>query len=263
MARSMIQEWRARLADSDLPSTTKLVGLVWSLDANADGTNGHPGGARMASRCSLSKRAVFEHLGNLADPSNGWLREEFHGSFKGKNKAAKASEYAAVIPPVGDGGSPRAAVRGSGKTPPVGDGGSPRAAVRGHGSGTRGHGPLGDSDATKTGPVGDSDAQNTGSVGDGGSLQEKYYQYFDQGTPPASGSAGATPSAESSRTGKTKASDIRCACGEVGYVIGELPDGPVYECAVGHRTSLVWAEVGRPDWGPRPPVIDHGPDEIL
>lgn len=63
--------WQQCIADSDLPSTTKLVALTVALYGAADGSRIYPGIRDLARRTSLSQRATSVHVDGLV--RGGWL----------------------------------------------------------------------------------------------------------------------------------------------------------------------------------------------
>jgi hypothetical protein len=60
--------WQRALAKTDIrPVGRKLVAWTLAHHASADGTNAHPGVARLAVECGISERAVMGHLAALRD----------------------------------------------------------------------------------------------------------------------------------------------------------------------------------------------------
>jgi len=60
-------EWERAVLRIAMPTTTKLVGLALATYGNRDGSNAHPGEARLARELGLSQRAVRKHLALLRD----------------------------------------------------------------------------------------------------------------------------------------------------------------------------------------------------
>ncbi len=87
--------WRRAIAESDLPSTRKLVALALSLWMNERGASAYPGADTLAKDTSLSVRAVRDHLQGLVD--DGWLELVEKGGLKGARRHANV--YAATIAP--------------------------------------------------------------------------------------------------------------------------------------------------------------------
>ncbi len=67
--KPLVCEWRERvLADTNLPSTTRLVLLTLSVQ---DGSSCHPSTRRLAKETGLSERSVITHLENAV--TDGWI----------------------------------------------------------------------------------------------------------------------------------------------------------------------------------------------
>lgn len=69
--RTRLFDWRTALLDSDLPSTTKLVGLVLSTHMNRSGDSCFPGTELLMKQTSLGRSAVLGHLQALKQ--TGWV----------------------------------------------------------------------------------------------------------------------------------------------------------------------------------------------
>jgi hypothetical protein len=85
--------WRDAVRDSELGSTTKLVGFVLSTYLNGSGLARHPGPGRqtLARGCSLTDRAVDEHLRLLE--AAGYLQVEWS-----KGGRSRTHGFTAVLP---------------------------------------------------------------------------------------------------------------------------------------------------------------------
>lgn len=94
--RPPVVVWRDSIANSDLPSTARLVALTLSLWMNTDGTNARPGGVTLQKASGLkSLRSVRSALTELVEA--GFLNvTEKGGSPRGK--ARTASVYDAAYP---------------------------------------------------------------------------------------------------------------------------------------------------------------------
>ncbi len=93
--RVNVFEWQRRMAASDLNPTRKL--LCWSLSryASRDGSNAHPGVARLMADCGIrSDKTVRSHLKVLTEL--GWIDRVFRGSSTGRK--ALSDEYALTAP---------------------------------------------------------------------------------------------------------------------------------------------------------------------
>lgn len=88
-------EWERALRMLNLPSTTKLVGLMLATYANGDdGREAHPGEDRLAADCCLSTRAVRTHLATLR--MAGLIERTRRGN--ANQHARIADVYALAIP---------------------------------------------------------------------------------------------------------------------------------------------------------------------
>jgi hypothetical protein len=86
-------EWERAVLRIAMPTTTKLVALALAVYANRDGSNAHPGEARLARELSLSERAIRKHLANLRDDLRLIVRES-----RGGSRGGYADTYRLGIP---------------------------------------------------------------------------------------------------------------------------------------------------------------------
>lgn len=86
--RPYVCVWRDHMADSDLPSTTKLVLHTVALNFDSSGTGAYPSLDTIARRASIDRSTAIRHLKRGAD----WLEQR-----KGRGRG-QATEYTAIIP---------------------------------------------------------------------------------------------------------------------------------------------------------------------
>lgn len=103
-----VWSWRQAIWESELAATTKIVLQALASHLNDMGEPMFPSQARLAQMCSLSERAVIQHL-QIAE-ERGWIKPRKR-ELKGSKWAA--NEYVAAWPdgvndvhPWGEGGSP-------------------------------------------------------------------------------------------------------------------------------------------------------------
>jgi Helix-turn-helix domain len=87
--------WDRAINKTDMPALRKHVAHTLAQHANADGTNAHPGVARLAPECSLSESAVKRHLAALRKA--GWIVRTFHASTTGRKGMADCYDLAVPI----------------------------------------------------------------------------------------------------------------------------------------------------------------------
>lgn len=73
-------DWERLLSACTLPRTTKLVGLLLAMYANADGSNAHPGRRRLAAWSQMTERAIEQHLTTLRNLGLIERIEKGHGN---------------------------------------------------------------------------------------------------------------------------------------------------------------------------------------
>ena len=86
--RPYVCVWREHMADSDLPSTTKLVLHTVALNFDSSGGGAYPSLDTIARRASIDRSTAIRHLKRGAD----WLEQR-----KGRGRGL-ATEYTAIIP---------------------------------------------------------------------------------------------------------------------------------------------------------------------
>jgi len=140
--RPPLLEWMHRVAESDLPPTTRHVLLTLALDGDMDGARIWPGVRRLARRSGLARETVIRHLASAQE--SGWIDPQSRGQ-RGDGRWM-SHRYALTAPALvtedhqeeekpGDSGSPGGQKPGDSLSGPgdpkrhPGDGGSPNRPI--------------------------------------------------------------------------------------------------------------------------------------
>jgi hypothetical protein len=75
---------------AQMPATRKLVAYTLATYANANGTNAHPGVARLAADCGIQPRAVKRYVSALRDA--GLIFRTFAAPTKGRKGMADSGD---------------------------------------------------------------------------------------------------------------------------------------------------------------------------